>query len=70
MTKKAEAFFKRHMFAASLLIALIAAMLYDRKFDKLFQRQGAYVPCRFCVVLFGFCQYFYCNLHTQLESVL
>ena len=34
MTKKAEAFFKRHMFAASLLIALIAAMLYDRKFDK------------------------------------
>ena len=28
MTKKAEDFFKRHMFAASLLIALVAAMIY------------------------------------------
>ena len=33
MTKKAEAFFKRHMFAASLLIALIAAMLYCIPFN-------------------------------------
>ena len=28
MTKKAEDFFKRHMFVASLLIALVAAMIY------------------------------------------
>ena len=28
MTKKAEDFFKRHMFTASLLIALVAAMIY------------------------------------------
>ena len=33
MTKKADAFFKRHMFAASLLIALIAAMLYCIPFN-------------------------------------
>ena len=33
MTKKAEAFFKRHMFAALLLIALIAAMLYCIPFN-------------------------------------